>query len=513
MKRHSRMISQATILTMALLVTASRAGLIDDMGLDSEASRLVREQTYKPRGVQQPPAQHSSAEGLPPLPLPVVPLRRTEKKNPPRPPVLIAKLANDDRNDWAISPEDADKLLKFLSKNMKVDFSTMELHENNIPEDASQIPVLYRSGVKAFSFSDTQRQRLRNYLLNGGTLILNAYCGHPDFARSALQEMQKLIPERPPYRLAGDHPLYRSCYDIKDIRYRPLAHKTGAKNGIPSEIGIDINTRTAVFFFRYDLSTAWDGLSSDAMHIIGYEPDTAQQIGANLMAYVTAERSAGVPLSQALLFQDADQGRSGKLSVAQAQYQGLWQARDNSLPMLLNVFHQQTKTPVQFAQNAIELSSSRIYEHPLVYLTGTQAFELSEAECTNLRSYLQRGGTLFIEAACGRQSFNDAIRRNLAAILPGTDLAPLPENHLIFQYPHRLSRVRPRPALAQLLDVSGTMKPVLMGTNVNGRLAVIYSPYDLSSGWALAAAPYDYGIVQEDALALGVNVLSFALMQ
>jgi hypothetical protein len=42
---------------------------------------------------------------------------------------------------------------------------------------------------------------------------------------------------------------------------------------------------------------------------------------------------------------------------------------------------------------------------------------------------------------------------------------------------------------------------------------VIYSPYDLSSGWALATAPYDYGIVQEDALALGVNVLSYALMQ
>jgi len=98
----------------------------------------------------------------------------------------------------------------------------------------------------------------------------------------------------------------RACHAVKDIRYRPLAHRTGALNGIPSAIGIDINMRTAVFFFRYDLSTAWDDLPSDAMHIIGYEPDTARQLGANLMAYVKAERSAAIPLSQALLFVDAD---------------------------------------------------------------------------------------------------------------------------------------------------------------------------------------------------------------
>ena len=296
------------------------AGLLEQMGIDSEASRLVREQDYRTKAVERPPAQHSGAEGLPPLPLPALPLRRTEKKNPPRPPVLIAKLATEDRLDWATSPRDADKLLQFLARTMAVSFSTINLPQDRIPADPSEIPVLYRSGIRPFSFTDSQRDRLRGYLLGGGTLILNAYCGHPDFARSALREMQQLIPERPPYRLAGDHPLYRACHGIKDIRYRPLAHQTGARNGIPSAIGIDINTRTAVFFFRYDLSTAWDNLPSDAMHIIGYEPDTARRLGANLMAYVTAERSAAIPLSQALLFVDADRTRSGKLIVAQGPY-------------------------------------------------------------------------------------------------------------------------------------------------------------------------------------------------
>ncbi|MBN2452542.1 MAG: DUF4159 domain-containing protein, partial [Lentisphaeria bacterium] len=442
-----------------------------------------------------------------------VPLRRTEKKNPPRPPVLIAKLATGDRVDWATSPRDADNLLRYLARAMEVNFSTINLPQDRIPNDAAEIPVLYRSGIRAFAFTESERERLRSYLLGGGTLILNAYCGHPDFARSALHEMQQLIPERPPYRLAGDHPLYRACHEIRDLRYRPLAHETGARNGIPSAIGIDINTRTAVFFFRYDLSTAWDGLPSDAMHIIGYEPETARLLGANLMAYVTAERSAAIPLSQALQFVDADHTRSGKLVIAQARYEGLWRTRDNSLSMLLDVFHSKTQTPVRFEQTTVAVDSPVLFEHPLLYLTGTNAFVFTERERSNLRSYLQRGGVLFAEAACGRPSFDEAFRQEMTRVLPGTEFEPLPADHVLFRYPHRLEKVTPRLALARRLGSTGPIAPRLYGAVLGARLAVVYSPYDLSGGWALAQGPYDEGLEHEDALALGVNILAYALMQ
>lgn len=496
-----------------LLGASASAGLLEEMGIDSEASRLVREQNYRAKATEKPPAQHSGAEGVAPLPLPAVPLRRTEKKNPPRPPVLIAKLATENRVDWATSPHDTDKLLKFLARSMDVHFSTINLPQDRIPTDATKIPVLYRSGIRPFFFNETQCERLRNYLFGGGTLILNAYCGHPNFARSALLEMQRLIPERPPYRLAGDHPLYRSCYEITDIRYRPLAHKAGAANGIPSAIGIDINTRTAVLFFRYDLSTAWDDLPSDAMHIIGYEPDTARQLGTNLMAYVTAERNAAVPLSEALLFIDTDRTKSGKLAVARARYDGLWRTRDNSLSMLLNVFHSQTQTPVRFEETILDLSAAALFEHPLVYLAGTNAFRLTHEERINLRDYLHRGGLLFAEAACGRTSFDNAFRKEITRVLPGTDLERLPPKHLLFQYPHKLEKVRPTAALRQRLDTENPIPPQLYGIVIGARLAVIYSPFDLSAGWALAHAPYSHGLEQEDALAMGVNILAYALMQ
>ena len=80
----------AYLLMFLMLISSSiSAGLLDDMGIDSDASEKVRQQEFRPKAKSKPPAQHSSAESLPPLPLPVVPLRRTEKKNPPRPPVEL----------------------------------------------------------------------------------------------------------------------------------------------------------------------------------------------------------------------------------------------------------------------------------------------------------------------------------------------------------------------------------------------------------------------------------------
>ncbi len=86
------------ILWLSTFLTAQeikRGGLTDGLGLDSEVSREEMKYTCKPLPAPKPPAQMSSGEGVPPLPLPAVPQRRTEKKNPPRPPVLAVKIITE----------------------------------------------------------------------------------------------------------------------------------------------------------------------------------------------------------------------------------------------------------------------------------------------------------------------------------------------------------------------------------------------------------------------------------
>jgi len=97
--------------------------------------------------------------------------------------------------------------------------------------------------------------------------------------------------------------------------------------------------------------------------------------------------------------------------------------------------------------------------------------------------------------------------------LNGQKLERLPSSHALFLYPNQVKDVQPRPALAQKLGAKGRVKPVLYGINVNGHLGVVYSPHGVACGWELAQCPYCNGINSQDALAVGVNVLSYALLQ
>ena len=496
------------------LCTYATDPLLGDLGLDSDAAKAEKEFSCSPAPPSKAPAQHSSAEGLPPLPLPVVPLRRTEKKNPPRPPVLIAKIATQREADWATNPADMKNLLKWMGKTLDVHFSDMNLPEVQIPADPKSVPVLYRTGHDAFTFSPQARERLANYLLHGGTLIMEACCGRSAFAESAIREARTLIPERPPYRLGPDHPLFHSYFDIKEINYRPQALKAGAKQGDPAVIGIDIGCRTAVFIFRWDVSCGWgEQPDSDKHHCMGYDIPTAQKLGANLMAYVTSERSAALPLSQAMSFIDASKSRAGKFAIAQVKYNGQWKCRDAGLSMLLNTFHEQTKTPISFERDEISLASNKLFDLPMIYLTGHTAFQFTDAERANLAKYLRQGGLLFAESCCGRPEFTKSFRAEIEKVLGGAKLERLSTQHLIFAHPNHIQSVQPTPALAERMKSTGRVAPELYGVNLNGHLAVIFSPVGLACGWELATCPYCGGLHSKDALALGINILNYAMLQ
>lgn len=105
--------------------TTAPKGLLEGLGLDSEVSKQELAYTCDPLPASKPPAQMSGGEGVPPLPLPAVPLRRSEKKNPPRPPVLVVKVdSGKGQEDWNTNPQDIENLLRWMAKNFGVDFSS-----------------------------------------------------------------------------------------------------------------------------------------------------------------------------------------------------------------------------------------------------------------------------------------------------------------------------------------------------------------------------------------------------
>ena len=456
-----------------------------------------------------PPAEVSSSEGTIPLPLPATFQKRQERKNPPQPPVLLTKIRTADNDDWARTPNDLKGLLEWMSAQMNVHFSSNIKTFDEVPADAKGMPILYRSGYKAFALTPGEIERLHSYLLNGGTIIFNSLVGNPDFYRSALKAAQEILPERNVYRLRMDHPVFDSYYPITQVRYRDRAVRDGVvSDSLPYLEGADIDNRTAIFISRWDFSMGWEKNPADSW---GYADEDARRIGGNIVAYVTAMRDAGKSVGKSVELVDADKKVADKVRVGQVIHAGPWKARTAAFPMLLNQFHLMTGAPVSFELADVKLTDPAIFDMPILYLTGTTDFQFSDAERANLRQFLLKGGVLFAEAADGRVSFDAGFRAEMARVLPNAALTQLPANHPIFKRPLNLAMVKARPALAVKNGNQLELAPELYGIDVNGALGVIYSPHDLSAGWERAIAPYAIGYEAQDSTALGVSALFYAV--
>lgn len=458
-----------------------------------------------------PPAQVSSSEGMPPLPYPVVPQKRQERKNPPQPPVLLTKIRTSDPEDWTRTPHDLKKLLGWMSGEMGASFSTNIKSWSEISTNPRENPLLYRSGYKPFKLTAPEISRLREYVRNGGTIVFNALVGNPNFYQSALAAAQQILPESPTYRLRLDHPIFRSYYEIKQVKYRERAIRDGVvTDPYPWIDGVDIDNRTAIFISRFDLSMGWEKNRYESW---GYEDADAKKLGGNLISYVTAMQEAGRSVGKSMVLADAGGSKAGSLRVGWVIHPGPWKTRPAALPMLLRKFNEVTGAPVSFDTLDVSLSDASMFETPLLYLTGTTDFALGDAERANLRQFLMKGGVLFAEASDGRGTFDTAFRSEMAKILPDHPLLPVAADSPLLNEPNKIESVKARPALAAQLGKNRSTAPELYSIDINGTTAVIYCPRDLSAGWEQAPAPYAIGYEAADSTALGVNILFHALVR
>jgi hypothetical protein len=458
-----------------------------------------------------PPAQVSSSEGMPPLPYPVVPQKRQERKNPPQPPVLLTKIRTADAEDWARTPHDLKKLLEWMSGEMEASFSSNIKTWSEVSTNPRENPVLYRSGYKPFKLTPEEAGRMREYVRNGGTILFNALVGHPDFYQSAVEAARQILPENPVYRLRLDHPVFRSYHEIKQVKYRQRAIDDGVvSDNFPWIDGVDIDNRTAIIISRFDIAMGWEKNRHDSW---GYEDSDARRLGANLVSYVTAMQEAGRSAGKSVELADAPGSKAGSLRIGWIAHAGPWKTRPAAMPMLLRKLNEITGAPVSFEWRDVALSDASMFETPMLYLTGTTDFVLGENERANLRQFLLKGGVLFAEAGDGRSSFDTAFRAEMAKVLPENPLTPVPADSSFFREPNMLAAVNARPALAALLDNRRRIAPELFVSEVNGATAVIYSPRDLAAGWEQAPAPYAIGYEAADSTALGVNILFHALVR
>ena len=152
----------------------------------------------------------------------------------------------------------------------------------------------------------------------------------------------------------------------------------------------------------------------------------------------------------------------------------------------------------------VQLDAERL---PVLYRTGHHAFRFTDAERQRLRAYVLGGGLLVFDACCGREAFADSVRREMAAIFPERPLRKLPADHPLYHACYDVAEVAYTPATG----IEGVAPPPLEGIEIGCRAGVVFSPVDLSCGWALHEHKDGRGVRCEDALKLGANLVAYAV--
>ncbi|MBN1394094.1 MAG: DUF4159 domain-containing protein [Pirellulales bacterium] len=463
------------------------------------------------------PRRRAGGESFPPLPLPVTPLRRTEKKRPPSPPALVGKAALGETRwitrdgkrvryrDWMTDPADVKTLLEWISDKLGINYRAVEIEFDHFSFDPRELPALLFAGHNNFQLSDEVRVRLARYVLDGGTIIGDACCGWNDFAESFRGEMEAIFPDRPLRKLSPEEPVFSSYYKLGDLTYKKADGSTFVEP--PCLEGINFGCRAGVIFSPRDLTCGWDGHE----HPRGTRVviDQARQLGANMITYLLGTFQLGRFLSTTKVYHESAAPTRDDFVFAQLIHEGDWDPDPSAVHNLLKFTRDNSTMEVKFKRANVRLSDPRAAIYPLLYITGHHDFVWSNEEAALLGRYLKAGGMLLADACCGRLAFDAALRGQLAKAIPDAKLARIPADHPIYHSLFDVGKVDYTPRVRE--DFGQLDAPALEGLSIDGRLAVVYSRFDLGNGWERFPHAYSYGFQERSALQLGANILAYAV--
>lgn len=146
-------------------------------------------------------------------------------------------------------------------------------------------------------------------------------------------------------------------------------------------------------------------------------------------------------------------------------------------------------------------------EIPILYASGHDGFEFTDEVRARLRQYLSDGGYLIGDANCGAKPFAESFLAEMEAIFPRRPLFKLPADHPLFTSFYPVSNVD--------FQVAGKGRysafPEFLGVNVGCRLAVFFTPVDMSCGWDGHTHPRGAHILPQDARPIGANLITYDL--
>jgi hypothetical protein len=441
-----------------------------------------------------------------------------------RRPVLMGRLKHGPAGDedWNHHRNALSHLTTYVETRWKRDLTWQVIDAPAATvDDLLQAPVLFLNGKDGLKFTDEQAKQLREYVNQGGFILAEACCPHSDAFHQSFEELMSRVFPEPEYRLreiGPEHPVWQAEEKIAPEQLRPLW-------------GIEYGCRTSVIYVPPhpvsnsgpSLSCLWElsrpGREQQLPQGVQEQVAAANALGVNVLAYAT---------NRELKFKDEiparretggtkDAVERARLYIAKLRHGGGWNVAPAALPNLQRALNQEVGLRVSTDLKDVAITDSKLFDHTLVFMHGRHEFRLSDAERKQLRTFLERGGTILADAVCASPAFDRALRSEIAAIFPETSLARIPADHPLFAPKYggfdlqSVTRRDPQRGDGRAEASLRKVEPELEGLKIGPRYAVVYSPYDLSCALENHESLECKGYIREDAARIGINVVLYSL--
>ncbi|HJN11859.1 MAG TPA: DUF4159 domain-containing protein [Pirellulaceae bacterium] len=432
-----------------------------------------------------------------------------------RRPILITQLKHGRGGGWNPHRSSVKNLTRRMEQRWRRDLTwqTIDARAATV-DDLLETPVLFISGRDSLELSSDQKNNLREYINQGGFIFAEACCGGEGFDRSFKALMKELFKDSSLQLLPPEHPVWYAEEKVDPDYLRPL-------------YGVDACCRTSIIYCPQDLSCFWElnrpGRDSSYPANVQAEIEACVRIGENVVTYATnRELKNKLDRPQFTLNRNApEQPERGVLYIPKLMYAGGGDEAPNALPNLLNVFREKAQMRVGVENRKVLATDPSLFTYPLLFMHGRRAFRLTSAERSALALFIERGGVIVADSICASPEFSTAFRREFSAIFPAQKLARIPTGHPLFtrdfggydlnQLTLRDPQMRAGddPLTAHLKKVS----PLLEGLQIDDRISVVFSPYDISCALENGSSLQCKGYVKGDAARLAINIILFALQQ
>lgn len=183
----------------------------------------------------------------------------------------------------------------------------------------------------------------------------------------------------------------------------------------------------------------------------------------------------------------------GIFRIREVRTESDWDCDPTAIPAWCRQFHMRVGLNAKWMnpRQPVNLDNEEIFEMPILYMTGHNAFTFSDQEIKNLRRYLLNGGALWVDDCLFGFPFGRSFKSEIKRVMPEYALEPIMPDQKGMD---SLFSIHYRIKLNDLGVPESGMGFYKQGTpvqllRVEGRVAVVYTAYDLGCYAEISSPP------------------------